>query len=231
MQIIRRQFLSLAGAAIATTAIPAIAAAQAYPARPVRIIVPYAPGSATDVHGRVIAQKLSDQLGKQFYVENIAGANGNIGMGRAAQAAPDGYTALIAAFSYVVNPALYDKVPYDPYRSFDPVTLTGSTTVLLAVNPSVPAHTVKELIAVIKTSPGQFNYASGGGVGSPGHLAGEQFRLSFGLDLPHVPFNGANLAVGSAVAGHTPIAFVAPTPAIPLVGEGRLRALAVMSKT
>src|SRR5262249_32976459 len=156
---------------------------------------------------------------------------GNIGMGRAAQAAPDGYTILGVSLAFAVNPALYDKVPYDPYRSFDPVTLTGSTTVLLAVNPSVPAHTVKELITLIKSSTGQYSYASGGGVGSPGYLVGEQFRLSFGLDLPHVPFNGANLAIGSTVAGHTPVAFVAPASAIALVGEGKLRALAVMSKT
>src|SRR5262249_4838212 len=117
------------------------------------------------------------------------------------------------------------------YRSFDPVTLYGSTTVLLAVNPSVPVHTVKDLIALIKASPGQYNYASGAGVGSAGYLVGEQFRLSFGLDLPHVPFNGSNLAIGSTVAGHTPVTFVAPMAAIPLVGEGKLRALAVMSKT
>ncbi len=152
-------------------------------------------------------------------------------MGRAAQAQPDGYTLLAAFFSYVVNPALYDKVPYDPYSSFDPVTLATRTTILLAVNPSVPAQTVDDLIALIKSNPGTYNYASGGGVGSPGHLVGEQFRLSFGLDLPHIPFNGASLAVGSTVAGHTPIAFVAPTPAIPLVRDGKLRALAVMSKT
>jgi tripartite-type tricarboxylate transporter receptor subunit TctC len=231
MHILRRQFLSLAGAAIATTAIPGIAAAQAYPARPVRMIVPYAPSSVTDVFARLLAQKLSEHLGKPFYVENIAGANGNIAMGRAAQAAPDGYTILSVFLSFAVNPALYDKVPYDPYRSFDPVALTGSTTVLLAVNPAMPAHTVKDLIALIRANPGQYNYASGGGVGSAGYLIGEQFRLSFGLDLPQVPFNGANLAVGSTVAGHTPIAFVAPTPVIPLVGEGKLRALAVMSKT
>jgi len=231
MQIVRRQFLSLASAAIATTAIPQIAAAQNYPARPVRMIVPYAPGSATDVHARLVAQKLSEHLGKQFYVEDIGGAGGNIGMGRAAQAAPDGYTLLSVSLSLAVNPALYDKAPYDPYRSFDPVALTHSTTVLLAVNPSVPARTVRDLIALIKSNPGQYNYASGGGVGSPGYLVGEQFRLSFGLDLPQVPFNGANLAVGSTVAGHTPIAFVAPAPAISLVGEGKLRALAVMSKT
>src|SRR5215470_17397998 len=137
MLIVRRQFLSLAGAAIATAAIPRTAAAQAYPARPVRMIVPYAPGSAIDVFARLIAQRLSEHLGKQFYVENIAGAGGNIGMGRAAQAAPDGYALLFVGLTFAVNPALYEKVPYDPYRSFDPVTLTGNTTVVLAVNPSV----------------------------------------------------------------------------------------------
>src|SRR5262252_10448345 len=231
MTLARRRFLSLAGGAVAVPILARSTSSQAYPTRPVRMIVPLAAGGPTDVFARLIAQKLSDSLGKQFYVENIAGAGGNIGMGRAAQAAPDGYTLLSISLSLAVNPALYDKAPYDPYRSFDPVALTHSTTVLLAVNPSVPAHTVKDLIALIKSSPGQYNYASGGGVGSPGYLVGEQFRLSLGLDLLHVPFNGANFAVGSAVAGHTPIAFVAPTPAISLVGEGKLRALAVMSKT
>jgi tripartite-type tricarboxylate transporter receptor subunit TctC len=230
MNLVRRQFLSLAGAAVATNVVPGIAAAQTYPARPVRMIVPGAPGGPTDVSSRLIAQKLSEHLGKQFYVENIGGAGGNIGMGRAAQAAPDGYTMLVVFFSYVVNPALYDKVPYDPKKSFDPVTLATRTTVLLAVNPSVPAHTVEDFIALIKANPGKYNYAAAG-VGSPGHLVGEQFRLSFGLDLPQIPFNGASLAVGSTVAGHTPIAFVALTPAISLIREGKLRALAVMSKT
>ena len=231
MQLIRRQFLSAAGAAVATTIVPLIAVAHDYPTHPVRVIVPYAPAGAADVTTRLIMQKVSERLGKQFYVENIAGANGNVAMGRAAQAAPDGYTMLSVGFSLVVNPALYDKVLYDPKKSFDPVTLAVSTTVLLAVNPSVPAQTVNDLITIIKANPGKYSYASGGGVGSPGHLVGEQFRLSFGLDLPHIPFNGANLAAGATVGGHTPIAFVAPTPAIPLVREGKLRALAVMSKT
>ena len=231
MNLVRRQFLSLAGAAVATTAIPQIAAAQSYPSRPVRVIVPAAPGGPTDVASRLIAQKLSERLGKQFYVENIGGAGGNIGMGRAAQAQPDGYTLLVAYLSYVVNPALYNQVPYDPYMSFDPVTLATRTTALLAVNPSVPAQTVDDLVALIKAHPGMYSYVSGAGVGSPGHLLGEQFRLSFGLDLPHIPFNSASLAVASTVAGHTPIAFVATTPAIPLVRDGKLRALALMSKT
>ena len=213
----RRQFLHLAAGVAALPAVSRIASAQTYPKRPVRVIVPYAPGAATDVIARLIVQKLSERLGKQFYVENIGGGGGNIGMGRAAQAAPDGYTMLFAAFQFVVNPALYGKVPYGPIESFEPVTLAARTTVLLAVNPAVPARTVEDLIALIKANPGKYNYASGGGVGSPGHLVGEQFRLSFGLDLPHIPFNGANLAVGSTVAGHTPIADVAPTASIPLI--------------
>jgi tripartite-type tricarboxylate transporter receptor subunit TctC len=231
MKLVRRQFLSLAGAVVATTVVPGIAAAQTYPARPVRMIVPTAPGAAVDVITRLIAQKLSEYLGKQFYVENIGGAGGNIGTGRAAQAVPDGHTLLSHGLALAVNPALYDRVSYDPIKSFDPVTLITNMTVVLAVNPSVPAWTVEDLIALVKANPGKYNYASGAGVGSPGHLAGEQLRLTFALDLPHIPFNGANLAVGSTVAGHTPIAFVAPTPAIPLVREGKLRALAVMSKT
>jgi tripartite-type tricarboxylate transporter receptor subunit TctC len=231
MNLARRQFLSLAGVTIATAVAPSVASAQTYPTRPVRVIVPYAPAGPPDVTGRLIAQKLSEHLGKQFFVENIGGAGANIGMGRAAQAAPDGYTLLVAFVSYAVNPALYDKIPYDPFKSFDPVTLATTTTVLLAVNPSVPARTVDDLIALIKSNPGKYTYAEGGGFGSPGYLVGEQFRLSFGLDLPHVPFNGGSLAVGSTLAGHTPITFVAPTPAIALVKEGKLRGLAMMSKT
>src|SRR6516165_3081771 len=231
MNLGRRQFLAFTGAGVSMTLVPKIAVAQPYPVRPVRVIVPYAPGAATDVTTRLITQGLSERLGKQVYVENVGGAGANIGTGRAAQAAPDGYTMLFVSFQFVVNPALYGKVPYDPIKSFDPVTLAASTTVLLAVNPAVAARTVDDLIPLIKANPGKFNYASGGGVGSPGHLAGEQFRQSFGLDLPHIPFNGANLAVGSTVAGHTPIAFVAPTASIPLIKDGKLRALAVMSKT
>ena len=231
MQFPRRRFLHLAASAAAFAVVSRIARAQAYPTRPVRIIVGFAPGSATDTIARLIAQKLSENLGNRFYVENITGAGGNIAMGRAAQAAPDGYTALFVGPSYVINPALYGKIPYDPLKSFDPISLTGTTNVLLVVNPSVPVQTVKDLIALIKATPGKYSYASGGGIGSPGGLVGEQFRLSLGLDLVHVPFNGANLAVGATMAGQPPIGFVAPAPAAPLILEGRLRALAGTGKT
>jgi tripartite-type tricarboxylate transporter receptor subunit TctC len=230
MPLVRRQFLSAAGAALAATIIPSIATAQDYPARPVRVIVPYAPAGPTDVAARLIAAKLSEHLGKQFYVENIPGASGNIGMGRAAKAAPDGYTVMVTPNNYVVNPALYDNIPYDPQMDFTPVTMAVTARIVLTVHPSLPAPTVKALVALIKANPGKYNYATGG-VGTPGHLLGEQFRQSLGLDLVHIPYNSAGLAIGSAVAGHTPICIVAPAPTVPQVNDGKLRALAVMSKT
>jgi tripartite-type tricarboxylate transporter receptor subunit TctC len=193
------------------------------------MIVPYAPGGPTDVITRLLAQKLSERVGKQFFVENIGGGGGNIAMGRAARMAPDGYTLLVVNPSYVINPTLYDKVPYDLHRDFDPVTLAVATTLVLTVHPSVPARTVSELVALIRASPGKYSYASPG-TGTPGHLVGETFRLSLGLDLVHVPFNSAGLAVGSAVAGHTPICFASPSPAAQQVDDGKLRGLAVTSK-
>jgi tripartite-type tricarboxylate transporter receptor subunit TctC len=228
MRFARRRFLQLAMAAGA--AAPRIAWAQSYPDRPVRMIVPYAPGGPTDVITRLLAQKLSEQVGKQFFVENMGGGGGNIAMGRAARMPPDGYTLLVVNPSYVINPTLYDKVPYDLHRDFDPVTLAVATTLVLTVHPSVPARTVKELVELIKANPGKYSYASPG-TGTPGHLVGETFRLSLGLDLVHVPFNSAGLAVGSSVAGHTPICFASPSPAAQQVDDGKLRALAVTSKT
>ena len=192
--------------------------------------MPYGPGGPTDVFGRLIAQKLSEHLGKQFFVENVGGAGGNIGMGRGAKAVPDGYTILVVGNPYVVNPTLYDTVPYDPVKDFDPVTLAVTTTTLLTVNPSVPAQTVNDLVALIKANPGKFSYASPG-TGTAPHLVGELFRLSLALDLVHVPFNGGGPAIGSVLAGHTPISFGVPAPAVPLIADGKLRALAVTSKT
>ncbi len=224
MRLARRRFLRLALVAAASQAASRIALAQNYPDRPVRMIVPYAPGGPTDVITRLVAQRLSDHVGKQFFVENVGGAGGNIGMGRAAKSAPDGYTALVVNPSYAINPTLYDKVPYEFEKDFDPVTLMVATTLVITVHPSVPAQTVGDLVALIRANPGKYSYASPG-TGTPGHLVGETFRLSLGLDLVHVPFNSAGLAVGSAVAGHTPICFASPSPAAQQVIEGRLRAL------
>src|SRR6266700_8100939 len=226
----RRQFLRLAAGAAALVAVPRVGTAQAYPARPVRVIVPFAPAGPTDVFARLMAQKLSEQLGAQFYVENIAGAGGNIGAGRAAQSAPDGYTILVNGANHVVNPALYQHVPYDPTADFDPVTIAVNAPAVLTVNPALPVQTVGELVALIKANPGKYSFASPG-TGTPPHLVGELFRISLGLDLVHVPFNGGGPAIGSALAGHTPISFGSMAPAVPLVKDGKLRALAVSTKT
>jgi len=199
--------------------------AQQYPGKPVKIIVPFPPAGVTDIVARLVAQKLSEKLGEQFYVENIAGAGGNIGMGRAAQATPDGYTVLFVAPPYVINPTLYEKVPFD-HKDFDPVTLAVNSAIVLTVHPSLPANTVKELVALITANPGKYNYASPG-VGTPPHLLGELFRLTLELDVVHIPFNSGGLAIASAVAGHTPISFGSTAPAVPHISDGKLRALAV----
>ena len=230
MKPLRRLAMQVAAAAAIALALPAMAWAQSYPTRPVRVIVPYAPGGPADILARLTAQKLSERLGNQFYVENIGGAGGNIGMGQAAKAAADGYTLLVVPPNIVVNPLLYASVPYDPLKDFDPVTIAVTSTIVLTVHPSLPAHTAKDLIALIKASPPQYSFASPG-TGTPPHLVGEHFRLSLGLDLAHVPFNSAGLAIGSTVGGHTPIAFSSLPPAVAQVNDGKLRALAVTSKT
>jgi tripartite-type tricarboxylate transporter receptor subunit TctC len=230
MTVPRRKFLRLAVAAAALPSMPRAARAQVYPSRPVRAVVPFAPGGVTDTFGRLMAQKLTEQLGKQVYVENIAGASGNIGTGQVARAAPDGYTILFAFSSHVVNPTLFARVPYDPINDFKPVTLAVASTTVLTVNPAVPAKTVKELVALIKANPGKYSFGSAG-AGTQAHLAGEQFRLSLGLDLVHVPFGGGGPAVAAVVAGHTPISFGSPQAAMQHVKEGTVRALAVTSKT
>jgi tripartite-type tricarboxylate transporter receptor subunit TctC len=225
----RRHVLHLAAGAAALPAVSRVARAQSYPERPVRVIVPYAPGGPTDVFGRLIAQKLSEQLGRQFFVENIGGAGGNIGMGRAARADRDGHTVVIVATPLVINPSLYDTVPFDPIKDFDPVTLAVSTTTVLTAHPSVPAQTARDLVALIRANPGKYSFGSPG-TGTPSHLLGELFRLSLNLDLVHVPFNSGGLAIGSNLAGHTPLCFGTPPPALPHLKDGKLRALAVTSK-
>jgi tripartite-type tricarboxylate transporter receptor subunit TctC len=230
MKAARRRFLQLAVVAGAGPVLSQIALALNYLTRPVRVIVPYTAGGPTDTFARLIAKKLSEHLAKQFYIENIAGATGNIGTGQAAKASPDGNTLLVVFSSYVVNPSLFAKIPYDPYNDFDPVTLAVTSTTVLVVNPSLPAKTVSDLVALIRANPGKYSYAHGG-VGAATHLAGEQFRLSLGLDLVPIPFNGGGPSVAAVVAGHTPIGFCQITPVVPQIKDGNLRALAVTSKT
>jgi len=226
----RRQFLYLAGAAAVGLATTGTARAQAYPTRAVRIIVPFTPGGPTDLFARLIAPKLADQLGQQFYVENVGGAGGNIGAGRAAQAAPDGYTIFINGGNHVINPSLFHEVPYDPIKSFEPITIAVTSPVLLTVNPSVPANTVKELVEQIRANPQKYSFATPA-TGTPPDLVGELFRLALKLDLVRVPFKGGGEALTSVLGGQTPLSFGAIAPAIPLVKSGKLRAIAVTGKS
>jgi tripartite-type tricarboxylate transporter receptor subunit TctC len=227
MNRLRRRFLSVAGTAVAGLAAPSFAWAQSYPTHPVRAIVPFPPGGATDIVARPIVQELSKRLGQQFLVENVPGASGDIGTAKAAKAAPDGYTLLFAYSSHVVNPSLFDKVPYDPIRDFAPITLAVTSPAVLSVHPAFPAKTLDELIALIRAQPGKYTYASGG-TGTQPHLAAEQLRLSLGLDIVHVPYNGGGPALVSMIAGHTPIGFTTLPPTVPHIKSGRLRALAIV---
>ncbi|MFL6798685.1 MAG: Bug family tripartite tricarboxylate transporter substrate binding protein [Xanthobacteraceae bacterium] len=226
MRLRRREALHLASAAVAFPAVTRTAAAQSYPSRPVRVIVPFAPGGPVDVLARIITERLSLKLGQQFYVESQPGAGGNIGMGAAARANPNGYTVAIVGPSFVVNPSLYAKIPYDPLKDFAPVTLAAVSANLLVVHPSVPATTVRELIAFLKENSGKYSFAHPGR-GTTAQLSGEMFRRSQKLDIEPVSFNGSAPAIQSALGGHTPIAFTVITPAVPQVKEGKLRALAV----
>ena len=228
MKLVRRHAL-VAGAMIAALATSSVGWAQSYPARPVRVIVPFAPGGATDIIGRPILQELSKRLGQQFYVENMPGASGNIGTAHAAKAAPDGYTILLAFSSHATNQFMFDKLPFDPVKDFAPITIAVRSPAVLSVHPALPPKTVAELVALIKANPGKYSFASGG-TGTQPHLAGEQFRMSLGLDIVHVPHNGGGPALASAIAGHTPIIFSTLSPAVPFVKEGKLRALAVTGR-
>jgi len=228
MQPCRRRFLRLAGAAAGLPLAARMSAAQAYPTRPVRIIVPFTAGGPATVMAHVIAQPLSESLGQSFYVENLPAGASNVGTATAAKSPADGYTLLVVTPSFVINPSLYAKLSYDPVKDFTPIILAVTSPHVLIVNPSVPANNVKELVALAKANPGKYSYASAG-TGQSAQLAAELFKLAFGLDIVHVPFNGGAPAVNSTVGGHTPIAFNALPSAAPLIKEGKLRALAVTS--
>lgn len=201
-------------------------AAQGYPNRPVRIVVGFTAGGPTDAIARIVAQRLSDSLGQQFVVENMAGAGGNTAAGQVARMTPDGYTIMAISTGFVVNPSLYAKVPYDPIKDFAPISLVAASPNIVVVNPSVPAKTLSELVQLIRDNPGKYSFA-GPGVGSTPHLGGELFRLAFGLDLVHVPFAGAGPAVQATVGGHTPIAFTALPSSLSAIQAGQLRALGI----
>jgi tripartite-type tricarboxylate transporter receptor subunit TctC len=223
-----RGFVVLLALGSATLVCAGSALAQTYPSHPVRMIVPFAAGGPTDVIARIVAQKLSETWGQQIYTENVPGGGGNTGAAMAARAPADGYTILVVSTGFIVNPSMYAKVPYDPIKDFSPVTLVASSPNVLSVYPQVPAKSVRELIDLVKANPGKFSFAQPG-TGSTPHLAGELFKLKFGLDLVTVPFNGAALAINSAMGGHTPVVFTALPPAMANIKDGKLRGLAVLS--
>jgi tripartite-type tricarboxylate transporter receptor subunit TctC len=201
-----------------------------YPDRPVKIIVPFAAAGPTDVVARLIAQKLAEKYGHQFYIENMTGAGGNLGMGAAAKATPDGYAILFVSSSFTVNPSLYAKPPYDAEKDFAPVTKAAGSPNGLFVHPDIPARSVKELVELIRANPGKYTFASPG-IGTTPHLSSELFKLTFGLDFALAPFPGGGPSIQSVVAGHTPMCFQAIPPATALIKDGKLRALAVTAAT
>src|SRR4051812_9510692 len=212
-------------AALLLMGVPA-ASAQGYPTRPVRVVVGFPAGGPTDVIARLVSQKLSDALGQQFFVENVGGAGGNTAAGQVARVTPDGYTIMAISTGFVVNPSLYAKMPYDPIKDFAAVSLVAVSPNVVVVNPSVPAKTLPELVQLIRNNPGKYSYA-GPGVGSTPHLGGELFRLTYKLDLVHVPFTGAAPAVQATIGGHTPIAFTALPSSLSAIQAGQVRAIGI----
>ena len=219
----------LAGIALGCAALLAACLAHAqspYPTRPVRLVAPFAPGGPVDVVARLLAPKLSDGLGQQFYVENHPGASGNIGTALVAKAPADGHTILVISSTLVVNPSLFDKLGFDTEKDLAPISLVGVSPQILLVHPSVPATNLKELIAWVKAGPGQHSYAHAG-LGTPGYLAGEMLKQAFGLDLVAVAFQGGGPAITSTIGGHTPVLFTSIATAAGHVKQGTVRALAV----
>ena len=217
-------------AVIACAILPtAPVAAQDYPVKPIRMIIPFPPGGGSDVTGRVLAAALSERLGRQVVVDNRAGAGGVIGTELAANASKDGYTLLMVSLAHVLNPSLHDlKGRYDAIKSFTPVAAIAASPVVLVVNPAVPAKSVADLVAFAKKQPGKLKFASAG-VGSVTHLAAELFKYIAKIDMLHVPFKGAGPATLDVIAGHTELLFGGLLASVPQVRSGKLRALGVGS--
>jgi tripartite-type tricarboxylate transporter receptor subunit TctC len=224
----QRQFVGLVAGAVML--LPAAAsAAEVYPTRPIHLVVPYPPGGGTDIVGRLLGEKLSASLRQPIVVDNRGGAGGVLGTEVAAKAAPDGYTLLLAPSSHVINPSIYAKLPYDTVKDFAPITMVASAAILMAVNPRVPANTVRDFVDAAKADPkGIANYGSAG-VGTVFHLTGQLFNELSGLSLQHVPYRGGGPTVTALLAGEIPLAFETMLSLQPHVRAGTLRALAITS--
>jgi tripartite-type tricarboxylate transporter receptor subunit TctC len=212
-----------------TLACATSACAGAYPLRPIRLVVPYPPGGATDVIARGVGQKVAESIGEQVVIDNRGGGAQIIGTDVVAKSAPNGYTILFASVTHAINPGLQPKLPYDTLRDFAPITLMCSGANVLVVHPSVPARSVKELIALAKARPGQLNYASSGS-GSGGHLAAELFKVTAGVEMTHIPYKGACPAGVDLLAGQVNLMFTSPVAMLPHIKSGKLRALATTGR-
>jgi tripartite-type tricarboxylate transporter receptor subunit TctC len=227
----RRAIFVLAAVLTAMSAFGGTAAAQSYPVKPIRLIVPFAAGGPADVIGRIIGQQAGVILGQSFVVENRGGAGGTIGARLAAQAEPDGYTLMFANTSTLsINPAVYRNLDFDPAKAFVPVALVGTTSNLVVVNPALPIKSIAELIAYGKANPGKLAYSSPG-VGTPPHMIGEMLKLRTGLDITHVPYKSGGSSTQDVVSGQVPLTFENPAVSLPLVQAGSIRAIAVTSET
>lgn len=226
----RRQFLKtagvVAGAAAAPIFKPKQALAAGYPERPVRIVVPFAPAGPTDIMARILGDSLGEALGGNVIVENRPGASGNIGIGYVAHAEADGYTLLVVSSAYVVNPSLFAKVPYDPFKDFEPITELGTTPNMIVVSPKLGINSIAELFARAKAKPDELNYASPG-AGTTPHLSAELLKIVGHVQITHVPFSGAAPAIQALLAGTTQMAVTALPAALPFVQSGELKALAL----
>lgn len=227
----RRALLCLVPVLAAAVAVAAPVHADDYPTRPVTMVVPYAAGGGLDVLARTLAVHLSQSLGKPVIVENRPGAGTTIGAGMVAKATPDGYTIMLGTSSaYAINVTLRKKLPYDPVKDFVPIALVANAPFMLLVNPSVPVHSLGELIAYVKARPGKLSYGSAG-PGSPQHLSMELLKTMTGMDIVHIPYKGDAPALTDLIAGNIPMMFGEPTPILPLMKAGKVRPLAVSSAT
>ena len=203
-------------------------AQDAWPSRPIRFILPFPPGGGTDILGRLIAERLTANLGQPVVAENRGGAGGNVGAEAAAKSAPDGYTIVLVAPSLAISPSLYSTLGYDPVKDFAPVSLVATVPNVMITNPSVPAKTLAEFIRLAKSKPGEMNFGSGGS-GTSNHLAGELFNIVAGVKLVHIPYKGVNLAMNDVLSGRVQLVFIGIPAAAPHIKAGKLRALALVA--
>jgi tripartite-type tricarboxylate transporter receptor subunit TctC len=230
MKFPRRQFLQLAAIAASLPAMTRIAGAQAYPTRPVRLVVPFPPGGPNDLLARLMGQWLSERLEQPFVIDNRPGAGGNIGTETVVRSLPDGYTLLLISSNNAISGTLYDKLSFNFIRDISAVATIARLPQIMLINPTVPTKTVPEFIAYAKTNPGKLSFASVGN-GSTPHISGELFKIMTGIDMLHVPYRGGAAAITDLISGQVQVAFIGPAAAADQISTGKLRALAVTTTT